>query len=122
MAPVFEGSGRVVPVCPLDLLPADGAEPGVRDELVGAGQDGDRVELDRAQAAQDRGRTAAAGLGAQKPLGAQDDAAGLVGGESERHDRLGRKQNVCMTPRLTRHTDKNAMQVCEHQVSAAQMR
>lgn len=52
VGPVLEGV-CVGPVGVLDRLAADGAEAGVRNEFVGAGEDRDGVELDRAQMAED---------------------------------------------------------------------
>lgn len=87
--PVLEGVGagrsravgRGGPVGAVHRLAADRAQAGVRDEFVGAGQDGDRVELDRAQVPQYASDAAPAVGGAQETLGAQGDSAGLVGGE-----------------------------------------
>ncbi len=78
--PVLE---RVVPR-PVRLLhrrPADRAEPGVGQQLVGAGEHGDGVQLDRAEAAQHAPHPGPAVRGPEQSLGAQGDPACLVGGE-----------------------------------------
>lgn len=78
--PVLEGVG-VGPVGLLHGGAADGAEAGVGDEFVAAGQDGDGVELDRAQVAEDAADACLAVGAAEEALGAEGDAAGVVRGE-----------------------------------------
>ncbi len=48
---------------------------------MGPGEDGDGVELDRAETAQHAADPAPAVGGAEEALGAQEDAAGFVGGQ-----------------------------------------
>ena len=79
--PVLEGVRPLGPVGVLDRLAADRAQPGVRDQLVGAGQHRDRVQLDGAEMAQHAADAGPAVGRAQEALGAQGDAAGFVGGE-----------------------------------------
>jgi hypothetical protein len=68
VGPVLEGVG-VGPVGLVDGFAAYRAQAGVRDEFVGAGQDGDRVELDRAEVSQDAADAGPAVGGAQEALG-----------------------------------------------------
>lgn len=80
VGPVLEGAATG-PVGVLDGRAPDGAQPGVRNELVRARQDGDGVQLHRAEMAQHPAHPAPPVGRAQKPLGAQRRPAGLVGGE-----------------------------------------
>ncbi|GAA3504043.1 hypothetical protein GCM10019016_111560 [Streptomyces prasinosporus] len=82
--------GTRLPVRVLDGRAAHGAQTGVGDELVGAGQDRDRVELHRAQVAEDPPDAGAAVGGAEEALGPQGDAAGLVRREFRDRARKGR--------------------------------
>jgi len=66
------------------------AEAGVRNELMGARQHRDRVQLDRAEMAEDTADAGSAVGRAEKALGAEGDAAGFVcreigGGARGRH-------------------------------------
>lgn len=78
--PVLEGVS-VGPVGVLDRLTAHGAQARVRNELVRAGQYGDRVELDLTEGAQHPADPGPAVGSAQEPLSAQRDPAGFVGGQ-----------------------------------------
>lgn len=78
--PVLEGAAAR-PVRLLHRAPAHRAEPGVRNQLVRAGQHRDGVQLDRSEVAQHPGHARPAVRSPQEALGAQRDAAGLVGGE-----------------------------------------
>ena len=64
---------RGMPVGALDPLPRHRPEPGVSDELMGAGQHADGVQLHRPEPVQHRRHAAAAGGGAQEPLRAQGE-------------------------------------------------
>ena len=80
---VLEGARGLAPVGVLDCGAADGAEAGVGDELVRAGEDGDGVELDGAGAAKDVGDGVGA-IGCEgEALGGDGDPAGFVGGDGD---------------------------------------
>lgn len=87
--PVLEAvrSGRGValggrrPVGALDGRAADRAEAGVGDELVGAGQHGDRVELDGAEVAQHAADAGPAVRCPEQALRPQRQSPGVVGGQ-----------------------------------------
>lgn len=78
--PVLEGPAAR-PVGVLHRPAAHRAQPGVGDQLVRAGQHRDRVQLDRAEVPQHPRHPCPAVRSPQEALGAQRDAAGLVGGE-----------------------------------------
>lgn len=69
------------PVGGLDGGAADGAEPGVRHQLMGAGQHRDRVELDGAQMPQHPAHPRPPVRGTQQTLGPQCHTAGIVAGQ-----------------------------------------
>ncbi len=84
MRPVLEGRRLArVPVGALDPVPRHRAEPRVGDQLVGAGQHADGVQLHRAQPAQHGGHAAAAAAGAQEALRAQREQPRLVGRQGQ---------------------------------------
>jgi hypothetical protein len=70
-----------VPVRPLDPVPGNRAEPGVRHELMRPGEHADGVELHRAKPAQHRGHAAAAAAGADEALCTQRHQPYVVGGQ-----------------------------------------
>ena len=88
--PVLEACGRSVQYASSTVVRPTAPRRAYGIELVGAGQHRDRVELDRAEVAQHAADAGPAVRGAQESLGAQGDAAGLVGGEFGGGRRQGR--------------------------------
>ena len=67
-----------VPVRPLDLVPADRAEPRVRNQLVRPREHADRVKLHSRDPPQHPGDAAPPPVGAEKPLGEEGKPPRLV--------------------------------------------
>ncbi len=80
--PVLEGRARRSPVGPLDPGTPNGPEPGEGDQLVGAGQDRDRVELHGAQACEHR-RGPSVRARPEECLCCEGDSSSLTGAQGD---------------------------------------